>query len=258
VHRQAARGALGLSTIYGSYLMSVRVSSVVALIAAGTVAGCASGDGSDTSMRTESQPRPHVVESLEPISRAAVQRCSALASRRDIPVLCPTRLPSGKWQVRYQTLRGGRREYLCNLETKPSGSGDAFHVLAGGRSSPFPLRTTVSGQWPRDTGLPRDLGLIGAKPLRPRRHSRREKRIRLRLSRRTTVAAHPALILRVADYPDGGVHGGHVAAVWNQGGAGYVLSVHFGERNRYTRTEREAVLLQAASGMSRFTASRVG
>jgi hypothetical protein len=87
--------------------------------------------------------------------------------RRDIPVLCPTQLTPGRSFVRHQTLRSGRREYLCDLETKPPGSGEAFHVLAGGRSGRFSLRTTTSGEWPRDTRLPRDLGLIGAKPLKP-------------------------------------------------------------------------------------------
>jgi hypothetical protein len=234
--------------------MTVRVFGVVALIAAGMTAGCASGDGSDTRTR----PAPRAAETLIPLSRAAVQRCSALASRRDIPVLCPTHLTAGRWHVRYQTLRRGRREYLCNLETTPAGSGDAFHVLAGGRSSPFSLRTTASGEWPRNPRLPRDLGLIGSERRKPGQRSRPERWIRLRLSRRATVATHPALVLRVAEYPDGGVHGGHLAVVWNQGDAGYALSIHFAERNRHSPTEREALLLQAAGSMSRFTASTPG
>ena len=183
-----------------------------------------------------------------------MRRCSALASRREIQVLCPTRLTAGRWHVRYQTLRSGRQEYLCNLETTPAGSGEAFHVLAGGRSTRFSLSTTASGEWPRDTRVPRDLGLIGSESRKPGQRSRPEQRIRLRLSRRTSVATHPALVLRVADYPSGGVHGGHLAVVWNQGDAGYALSIHFAERNSHSPTEREAVLLQAASSMSRFTA----
>jgi hypothetical protein len=64
------------------------------------------------------------------------------------------------------------------------------------------------------------------------------------------------LLPRVADYPDGGVHGGHLAVVWNQGQAGYALSTHFAEHSR--RSQRQAALLRAATTMSRFTASSVG
>jgi hypothetical protein len=184
-----------------------------------------------------------------------MQRCAALAPRRDIAVLCPTRLTPGGWFVRYQTLRSGRREYLCNLDTKPPGSGEAFHALAGGRSRPFPLGVTASGQWPRDTRLPRDLGLIGARPLEPGQRSAREVPVRLALLRRTTVATHPALLLRVADYPDGGVHGGHLAVVWNQRDAGYALSLHFAERSPHSESARESIALQAAAEMSRFEAA---
>ena len=36
-----------------------------------------------------------------------------------MPVLCPTWLTAGRWFVRYQALRRGRRGHLCDLETKP-------------------------------------------------------------------------------------------------------------------------------------------
>jgi hypothetical protein len=231
--------------------VAVRVRGVVALIVAGWAAGC----GSDAGSRSAA---PRAAESLVALSRAAVERCSALAPRRAIPVLCPTRLTPGRWRVRYQTLRSGRREYLCNLETTPAGSGAAFHVLAGGRSRPFSLSSTASGGWPRDPRLPRDLGLIGSESRKRGQRSLRERRIRPRLIRRTTVSTHSALLLRVADYPDGGVHGGHLAVVWNQGEAGYALSIHFSERDRHSPSEREAVLLEVAGSMSRFTAAGSG
>ena len=71
--------------------------------------------------------------------------------------------------------------------------------------------------------------------------------------RRTTVGRAPALLLRVADYPDGGVHGGHLALVWNQDGSGYTLSLHFADRSRRTPGERETALLETARTMRRFT-----
>ena len=157
--------------------------------------------------------------------------------------LCPQRVTPGRWVVRHGTLRRGRREYLCDLETRPFGSGAVFHVLAGGRAGRFPLATTASGFWPRDPRLVRDLGLVGARPLEPGQTV--EERVRLRLVRRTTVAGDAALLLRVAGYPDGGVHGGHLAVVWNRGAAGYVLSMHF------NGPAREGALLRAAAAMSR-------
>lgn len=44
---------------------------------------------------------------------------------------------------------------------------------------------------------------------------------------RVAVNGRPALVLRVGPYPDGGIHGGHYAIVWNGVGAGYVLSFHY-------------------------------
>jgi hypothetical protein len=186
---------------------------------------------------------------LQPLPAAAVARCQALAPRRDVPVLCPTALTPGPWFMRYQTLRRGRAEYLCNLETKPFGTGVAFHALAGGRTGRFDLRTTPRHTWPVDVHLHRDLGLVGAKGLKPGQRPEDEVRVRLRLLRRTTVRHHPALLLRVAGYPNGGVHGGHLAVVWNQGSSGYVLSLHFTPRV-LPEAEREAAVLAAAGRMS--------
>jgi hypothetical protein len=38
-----------------------------------------------------------------------------------------------------------------------------------------------------------------------------------------------ATVLREPPYPAGGLHGGHVVVLWNEGGHGYLISVH-GER----------------------------
>jgi hypothetical protein len=239
----------------------VRRHLVVVLIAAGTAAGCGGGGGSRAAKtgtsRTAAPPTPD--EQLVALPRSAVRRCAALATRRDVPVLCPTRLPQARWFVRYQTLANRRSEYLTDLETKPHGSGDPFHVLAGGRRGRFSLKTTADGHWPVDAPVPsstccatpRDLGLIGAK--RATAPGTWEP-VRLKLRRSTSVARHPALLLVVAGYPDGGIHGGHLAVVWNQGDNGYVLSMHFAEHSKYTPREQEALLLNAATAMSGFAA----
>lgn len=214
------------------------------------MAGC--GDRQDEGAAANSEEAGAVEGQLVALSDRAVRRCAALAPQRAIPVLCPTRLPTARWYVRYQTLRGGRLEYLTNFDTKPVGSGDPFHVLAGGRRGRFTLKS-IAGRWPVDTNLPRDLGLVGAKPLKPGQRWDKQRPVRPKLRRHVKVTRHPALLLKVADYPDGGVHGGHLAVVWNQGRDGYVLSLHYGERSQRPRAEQEAVLLGAATAMSRFS-----
>ncbi len=145
---------------------------------------------------------------------------------------------------------------MTNLDTKPANSGDPFHVLAGGRRGRFSLKT-ITGSWPRDGDLPRGLGLVGAKPLKSGQRHDERRPVRLKLLRSVKVAGHRALLLQVADYPDGGVHGGHLAVVWNQGRDGYVLSLHFAERSPREQAEQDAVLLGAATAMSQFSADDV-
>ena len=73
--------------------------------------------------------------------------------------------------------------------------------------------------------------------------------------REASVARHPALLLTVAGFPAGGIHGGHVAVVWNQGSDGYVLSMHFGEHAGLSGRAQESAVLEAATSMS---AARAG
>ena len=56
-------------------------------------------------------------------------------------------------------------------------------------------------------------------------------------------------------YPSGGVHGGHIAAVWSQDGAGYAISLHFEPRPGVAATEKRAAVVRAAEAMSRFGAA---
>jgi hypothetical protein len=124
----------------------VRRNVVVALIALGAAAGCAAGAGSRAAAAPDEQ--------LAAVPGPVVRRCAALAPRRSIAALCPTRLPKEAWFVRYSSLAHGRDEYLTDLRTRPAGSGAAFHVLAGGRRGRFPLATTANGEWPVDVPAP--------------------------------------------------------------------------------------------------------
>ena len=176
------------------------------------------------------------------------RHCASIARTRQVGVLCPRTLPAGRWIVNHESLRVGRCQYLVDLETRPAGASDPFHVLAGGRCGRFPLAVR-RGRWPADVHLPRDLGLIGAKPLTPG-GSPDVQHVRLRVLRRARVAGHAALLLLAAPYPDGGVHGGHTVVVWNQHGDGYTLTMHFHASDRRGREARAATLLRAADAMS--------
>ena len=159
--------------------------------------------------------------------------------------------------MRYQTLATGRQHYLTNFDTRPHGSGDPFHVLAGGRRGRFSL-DVKAGKWPAEQDTPRDLSLIGATALKPGQGWEDQQRVPLTLLRRATVGGQPALLLRASQYPTGGVHGGHLAVVWNQGGNGYALSMHFQDDSPRSETERQAALLEAATAMSGFDAGDRG
>lgn len=227
------------------------------VVAGGVAAGCG-GDGGQGAATPASRPAPQAtVDEFVSLPAAIARRCAALAPRRDVALLCPTRLPKARWKVAHQTLRAGRLEYLIDLETNRTGSGDPFHMLAGGRHGRFSLNTT-NGKWPTNTHLTRDLGLVGAKPLKPGQRREQQQRVRLKLVRRSIVGEHPALLLEVADYPEGGVHGGHLAVVWNQGRDGYLLSMHFAEHSTRTRAQHDAVLHQTTTAMSRFNINDAG
>lgn len=237
-------------------MVSSRV--VVALVAAGGLAVGCGGHGGQGDATTSRRPATlTAVDHLVSLPAATVRRCVALAPRRDIPVLCPTRLPKARWYVAHQTLRGGRNQYLTDLETKPGGAGDPSHVLAGGRRGRFSLETT-NAKWPVDTRLPRDLGLVGAKPLKPGQRHDEQRRVRLKLVGRSSLGKHPALLLKVTDYPDGGVHSGHLAIIWNEGNHGYTLSLHFAEPSKHDGDDQEALIVQIAAAMSRFTVDDAG
>ena len=183
-----------------------------------------------------------LLAALPPTPPAAVARCEALANSRDIRVLCPTRLPRAGWAVRYRSLERGRLAYLTDFQA----DGGRHHALAGGRNERFDLKTK-GGQWPVRVppigqaccARPYDLGLIGA-----RETSRVGvyAAVRLKVRGRVSIAGRRGLLLEAAGYPNGGIHGGHLVAVWNQRGHGYVLSIH---------DAREDDLLEAAAAMSR-------
>ncbi|HYN91785.1 MAG TPA: hypothetical protein VER75_07675 [Thermoleophilaceae bacterium] len=176
------------------------------------------------------------------------ERCVDLVPSRDVPLLCPVWLPSRGWHGRLLT--GTRCEYLVDFNANHAGGLGAFHALAGGRCGEFSLQTRRGG-WPAKLRRTRDLRLVGTKPLKP--GQKKFELVRLRVLRRVRIAGHRGLLLKAVPYPSGGVHGGHIAAVWSQDGAGYAVSLHFEPRPSAAPTQKRAAVLQAAEAMSGFT-----
>ena len=162
-------------------------------------------------------------------STVFTRECVREAGTVTIAVLCPSRLPTGGFETP-RNYGDAPRSYLLNLE--PSGfrnrAGAIFHLLVGGTSRPWDLRTR-GGRWPASVSAPRsgeDLRLVGTRDLIPGQSEADRKRVSLRVLRSARVGVAPALVLRNPPYPTGGIHGGHVSVVWNTGGAGYVVTGH--------------------------------
>ena len=150
--------------------------------------------------------------------------------------------PDGTWG-RARALDRTRCEYLIDVEPGPAGGlpghGRVFHLLFGGRCGSFDLRVRA-GRWPaRRSFLARDLRLVGSRPPAPggRPVGRYFNPARPRVVRPLTT-----------------VHSGHLAIVWNEATAGYVVSGHALDDPAEAR-EREVVraLHAMAVGMTAAT-----
>jgi hypothetical protein len=165
------------------------------------------------------------------VGRELDATCGAIEAS-GVVVRCPSWLPapsrrdgSPAFAVGNRDLDGTDCSYLTELHLR---SGDPahypFHVWFGGRCRPFELRAKA-GRWParpRRTGF---LGLVGTAPERPGRPPR-GRLVWPRVVAATAVHGRMALVLAVEPFPRGGLHGGHYAVVWNEGGDGYAISAH--------------------------------
>src|SRR4051794_37147393 len=124
----------------------------------------------------------------------------------------------------------GYRGYLASFNIEGFSGDDVGHVILGSQPRPLPLRGRPDEPWP-------SAGAIADPQLKLGRG--------LRLLRHVRVGGAAGLALRAPPYPAGGVHGGHVLVVWNSGGRGYLVSLHFADRRHPTRYP-ELTRLQAA------------
>jgi hypothetical protein len=188
----------------------------------------------------------------------ALVRRSCARTDASIPVLCPSEYP----RVRGSRTSDGRDltlptygGYLVTFNDTTFRTEDAGHVFLGGQPAEFSLSGIRGQAWPQP-GEPRpDTEMripAGYRSGRIPGDGNVPTRVRARVLGSARVAGSAALLLEVPwEYPTGGVHSDHTIVLWNDGGHGYLVSVHFtGGRGRfrYTETDRvNAALAVAAS-----------
>jgi hypothetical protein len=188
----------------------------VAGLAVLMVAGCGGDD----------KPSPKTISAARlPGAPAAItDACAHVATSTDFSVRCPTRWPSARGRGAPKARAFERRSdvYLIDVAngfSRPGGH--VFHLLLGGQRQPF-------GRWP--AGVDAALRLTTRKVTIPTQGGGTFVQ-QLPARRIATARVHGAraAVLREPPYPTGGLHGSHVVVLWNEGGHGYLVSVH-GER----------------------------
>ncbi|HVL96759.1 MAG TPA: hypothetical protein VM266_12940 [Solirubrobacteraceae bacterium] len=211
------------------------------LVAAILLAGCGG---------REEPPAPSTAQVVLPA--AAADACRGLAQVETVTVLCPPAGGDGPpplVRLRHEDLNPDPCTYVMNLETVDPDPEDRrpSHVLLGGTCEPLPLRADATGRW--DVDPPASMRLAGSPPLQPG-HAPRV--VRPHVVARVPVRGNDGLLLRADPFPEGGVNGSHYSLVWNEGGAGYQVSLHYatGDRGRDPRDDQRDALLAFAAGLT--------
>ena len=209
-----------------------------ALLLTVLVAACGGDD--------EARPaRPDVLGAEMPATIATV--CTGIAGDSEVPVLCPPAGGSGgPLDVIHEDLDPEPCGYLINLEAPVDRRDGAApsHAVIGGRCTPLPV-DEPPGPWPAEP--PESLRLVANPPL----ESGRQPRVaRPEVLRPIDVRGRQGLLMQSAPGTEGGFHGSHYELVWNEGGAGYTVSLHWpsGDRGAApTRRQVELLLTLARS-----------
>lgn len=199
-------------------MVGVRVAVLVAVL---VIAGCGS-----TVTPQPGRPSP---PTTRPAGDAFELACARAVKSVSIAVLCPAQLPLGGFKAP-RDYGDAPCTYLVNLEPRVlhTRAGGVFHLLFGATCRLWTL-STRDGRWPVDPGTVHadgDLRLVGATSLEPGDTEADRKRVGLRVLARVPIRSTTALVLRNPPYPVGGIHGGHVTVIWNEGGAGLVVTGH--------------------------------
>ena len=186
--------------------------------------------------------------------RQVAATCRRAAAHVPMPARCPWAIPApdGGWG-RARDLIGDACGYLVDVEPGAArgqpGAGSLYHLLFGGRCRPFELKTR-GGRWPAGGFIRDDLRLVGRRPLRPGESADQVDAYgfapaRPRVLARLRLGAAPALLLAYPQQPLTTVHSGHLALVWNESEAGYVVSGHATEPAGAGSRRRAIVALRA-------------
>jgi hypothetical protein len=157
--------------------------------------------------------------------RQLTATCKQAAARLPISARCPIAIPvpDGAWG-RARDLDSDDCKYLIDVEpgapARNPRAGAIYHLLFGARCRRFDL-STRGRRWPVGGFFGDDLRLVGWRPTRSGAAA-----VRPRVLARLTVGTHPALLLRYPPQPLTTVHSGHLAIIWNEGKAAYVVSGH--------------------------------
>ena len=175
-----------------------------------------------------------------------------------VEVRCPTWLPApatrdgaAAFHVSNRDFDGSGCGYLTELHSRrvDDFSMHPYHVWFGGRCRPFSLRE-ADGRWPARPNRHDFLAVVLPAPGTPGMRTR-PALVRPRVLSVTSVRGRRALLLAVDPFPRGGLHGGHYAIVWNEGGGGYAMSLHYprGDRRRPPSVRQVRALTRAAASM---------
>jgi hypothetical protein len=201
-------------------------SAVASVLAAVVIASSCGGDDENA----DSGGRG--ARSLSPPELTAV--CRDLVNTSRARILCPRWLPSplarngGLSAIDVQRSVPQTCGYFIEALAKGHAAADAqspFHFIIGGRCKRFSLAVAGDRRWPVRPNKQEYLALVGERSLRPG-----ETSAPLQLPvviGRETIGGRPGLLCRITPYPDGGLHGGHYALIWNEGNDGYVISFHY-------------------------------
>lgn len=182
--------------------------------------GCGGGDSTRSSGGMGAEEPVARAAAVRAITPAVARFCERAARRASGAVVrCPAVLPAngGGFEVP-RSYGNGRCQWLANLEPRGAQRREAvFHVLFGGSCAAWDLAVGPGSTWPKERPAADVLRLVAP---------REQGLERPRVLRRLVIAGGPALLVRVAPYPAGGIHGGHLGVVFNVGGDGYLVTGH--------------------------------
>lgn len=179
----------------------------------------------------------------------AARTCETLRGEKDFPVLCPRLLPRFNRPAvspltRGRDFSGTPEAYLVSYQTSGDGRQGTLlangHVTVGGSATEFRLDGVAGSPWPGAKTSWFGFGLAHA-----------------RVVGHSQVGSDDALVVRLFSYEEEpSMHAGHIVLIWNQGGHGYLVSLHAQERGsghmqgRFTDDEVIRAVGAIAEGMT--------